>query len=769
VTRSPGPPHGDRRSAHPRGRWERRVPYWIPFSFTVLVLGGLTAAFVLVVLPNRYVFQSGMQASGVSFPADGLPFGSPERVVVQPRPEPVPLPPHEEVAEVDPDEIGVDEPPEPGPAERLWARVHPLLREGDPQATLPHFREYLAAHPDDMGVLMEYGVALARAGEWEEADAAFRRVAEATDERRARVERARLLRDRERWDEAISLYRGMLADRPGDPDLRLEFARTLALAGRWEEAVREYEELLARSPDMHGARLELARVLWSADQPRAAERAATSVPEDARERSAAEELLGLLAALHEPADPDADPPPVPADRIALAWEAVDRRDAAAVDSLHRADREAEAPGPDRLVEWANVFQYGLEDQERALEILRERMGMEPEDMALRLRFARVLAWTGREADAADVLDGLLVDAPDSAEGWALLGDLRRWDGARLDAAEAYDRALHLEPAQEQALVGREALRVATERAIWSGEDPGVGPTLIYFRDSEGFRRLELSARGSLLREGREGLGLRTGFRRVDGTRPDGFADHEVGGFVELELYRWWRQGTVRGSVTLGGERLGSGGLEPIVGAALEAGQLSGWNLEATYRHGRAYPILSTLESVDPLVRADRVAVSVNGRPARRWSLSGEGDVASLRGAEVSTWRLGLGASVHRDLTPALRVGLASRVLTFTEAAPVPLERRLYWDPEVFWTTTVPVELRTTDTTPWSAYARLSSGMGLVRERTTDSDDWVAQFEGQVGARYMGDRTSFDTNLFSTRGREGEYNALGVSLSLTFRR
>ena len=58
----------------PRRRW----PYWASMAATALLLGGVTVAFVLIVLPRRFVLQGDLRASGVSFPTGSVPFGPPE-------------------------------------------------------------------------------------------------------------------------------------------------------------------------------------------------------------------------------------------------------------------------------------------------------------------------------------------------------------------------------------------------------------------------------------------------------------------------------------------------------------------------------------------------------------------------------------------------------------------------------------------------------------------------------------------------------------------
>ncbi len=62
----------------------RRLPYWISFTAFTLFLGGLTVAFVLGVLRQRFVLHAGLRESGVSFPTGPAPFTVQERAMVRP-------------------------------------------------------------------------------------------------------------------------------------------------------------------------------------------------------------------------------------------------------------------------------------------------------------------------------------------------------------------------------------------------------------------------------------------------------------------------------------------------------------------------------------------------------------------------------------------------------------------------------------------------------------------------------------------------------------
>lgn len=731
----------------------RGAPYWLSFAFITLVLGGLTTVFVLVVLPQRFVLRSGLRESGISFPARAPSFRSVEGVVVVPR-RPAPAPPEAPEPE-----------PGPGPAEALWERVGPLLRAGDHERALPLFSEYLSSHPGDMAVRLEHGVALARSGRPREAEAELERVVRATGEPRARLALARLLRDRGETARALSLYRGLVTERPEDPALRHELARTLAWAARWDEAAAEYRALLAAAPDP-GYRLELARTLYWAGRPGEAGEALAAIPEDAPER---EEAAELAARLEELLAAEGEPPVPPAaeDPLARARRAAAEGDHALASRLYRRLLEERPRDPDLWLEWADFLQFRADDLEGARAALLARARLVEPGAEEALRLARLHVWTGREAAARASLEEILRESPDLADAWALLGDVRRWEGARPAAVRAYRRALVLSPEAEVPREGLAEVRAETRRIIAVRELPGLGPEVSFFRDSDGYRRLDLAGRATVVRSDVV-VGVQSGYRRLEGLGPAGVERAEEGPFAEVEVARWWREGTLRTSVTAGAERLDAFGVEPSFGARLEVPDLDGLALEAEYRHGPAYPVAITLESVVETVRADHLRASAYRGLAGGWAVSGVGEVASVRGAGSDNWRLGGGVSLLRRLSPVLGVGVGSQLLGYTDAAPVPEARRLYWDPRVFWSGAVTLEARLPGEGGWTAHGRLRPGIALVDERAPLARETVPQLAMEAGFGYRGDRATFAVDAFHLRGREGDYNSLGVGLRLVVR-
>jgi tetratricopeptide (TPR) repeat protein len=694
------------------------VPYWVRLNLAVLLLGGLTVAFVVLFLPQRYVFQSGLSSSGISFPTQGAPFDPTDRILVEPRD--LDSPEVTADSEVDQDALSASTVAvvQRGPAEILWEEVDRRFGHGDHAGAAEVMSRYLEGHPQDADVRLELAVALIRAGEPERAEGELQRVIEEVGSRRARLEYARLLRDLGRWSSAVALYEELAGEDPGDAGLRLEAAQTFAAATRAE----------------------------------------------------LEELRGKVAAVErrEPAVGSEESPTVETDRLALAREAAEAGNPERVFALYLEELAADSD-PQRLLEWADLFQYSLEDMGRTIEVLVRIEALGSATPATRLRLARLHAWTGEEQRALEVLEDLLAASPGESEAWTLLGDLRRWAGRRPAAAAAYAAASSGDPHAPGLGAGVQALEAATRGVVLRRDAPGLGPALDYFRDSDGYRRLELSARGALLQGGRDAVSIRSGLRRVEGIRMDGLTGVEEGAFAELQLARWWREATVRASAEVGVEELGQGGAGFSAAGRLEAQDLDGWNVELEVRHGPAYPWLTSLQSLDLLMDADRLRVAVSRPVGSGWSIHTGGEAMRLRGDGISTDRLGGELGIYQRPAPWLRVGATTRLLGFSDAAPRFDDRRAFWDPRLFWSTELPVELRSPSAGPWAAHARLSPGIARIRYRgDAETPDWVSQFGAEAGAGYLGERAALDASIFSTRGREGDYSSLGMRLQLTIR-
>lgn len=727
----------------------RRLPYWIGYAVVTLLLAAITGLFALVVLPQRFVLQAGLRESGISFPAraPGFPPAPRGRVVEPPPRRPPPLVPVE------------------GPAQRLWREVLPLLQQERWNEALPLLRRHLEAHPGDEDVRREYARALVRAGRLDDAEREAARLGRANDRLAVRLDLARAVRNRGETERALRIYRGLVADHPDSRSLRLELARTLAWAERYDEAGALLAELLREGPDDPALRLELARVLFWADRLEEAREVLAGIPPDSREAAEADALDRRLAALLAP--PAAPEEKVDRSLAGQARRAAARGDLAEAARLYRAAVAAEPINAELWREWIDFLQLRLDDLEAARDALAEygeRFGLTADDS---YRLAQLEAWTGRTQEARGRLEELLREDPGRAEAWALLGDMRRWDGDRPGAAAAYGEALARDPGSETAARGLEDVRRQSETAARGADPSGAGPVARGFLDSDDFRRFDLAG-VTLFRWGLTGVRVEGGFRSLRGRDLAGGLRTEEGAFGEVEVSHWWREATIRTALSAGLEHLDAFGVEPSFGVTLEIPPLRGFGLAARYRHGPAYPLTRTLESVLEPVRADQVAISLFHALGVDWNLQVGGELARLTQPAEDNTRLVGSIFVGRRLSDAWRVGLGSRFLSFDRPAAVSGIRRLYWDPSAFWATDLTVALRTPGGEGWGAHAAVSPGLAVLDERDVAGTEVVPQLRGEAGVFFLGERTTLSAELFYGRGRERDYSSFGFELRLQVR-
>jgi len=723
-----------------------RVPYWIRFSATVVSLVAFTSVFVLIVLPQRFVLNAGLVESGVTFPTGPQPFLAPRtpRAVTPRAPTPVAAPTIQ-----------------PGPAEAFWNAVLPLERTGQLERTIPRFRAYLAAHPTDEDVWREFAVVLTKLERYDDAERVYARLRASSDDPRLTLQLARLLRDRGEPTRALALYRELIAHQPDDDALREEYARTLTSAEDYEGAAAQYRQLLERHPSRTGLRLELARVLYWGGQREDALAVLTTLPASGDHVAAARELrqtiereLPVAAALVDTL-------------LEGARRAVVDRDFTLAGRRYRALLARNPDDANLWLEWADVLQYQMQDLAAARDALHHLGTLRPLTWDERFRLAQLLAWTGDEAEAKAELRALLREDSTSVPAWTLLGDLYRFENDRFAARDAYRSALALRPADPQAVTGMKELGRQTTELITARERPSAGPEVLYFSDSDHFRRLDLGARAAF-QWGSTVLVARAGHRTLDGFALNGTAASEAGPYVEVELAQWQRLGTVRASVAAGLEHLEASGTEPTLAVRLAVPDAGGTSIEGAYEHGPAFHRTVTLESVLGAIRSDHLEASAFRGLGGGWSLAGSGAATSLHGAGETNWRFTGFMTLRRQLSTPISVALTSQLLTFTDPAPVLESRRLYWDPRLFVSSGLQVEARFRTTSGLDAYGRFTGGAGLVRERTLSTTDLVPQFSTEAGLRYDTRRITLNGGLAYLRGREGAYHSFGANVSLGVR-
>jgi len=469
------------------------------------------------------------------------------------------------------------------------------------------------------------------------------------------------------------------------------------------------------------------------------------------------------------ADGDALPDPASDDLLAMARKAVADGELALAASLWTTVLEEEPGNPELLHEWADVLQYRLEDPEGALSILRSREDLIELDAADRFRIAQLLVWIGEEEAPAAELTRVLALDPGHVEAWVLSGELHRWAGNRVQAAHAYQQALELDPVNATALTGLGVVREDTRAAVHLVDRTHLSPRLTLFRDTDGFERTELHFSGAILPYP-EALSLSLGLRRMEGFDLDGAARTDEGGSAALTAARWWREGGLRGAVTLGADRSSLGGTEALAGLRVQLLDARGWNLDASVGTGPAHTLASTLESAVAGLRAGLIRLDAYRRLPGSLELSGSVDGARFSGMGEPIRRFGGSLALTRGVTPWLRAGATTRFVSFSGPAPVLAHRRLFWDPESFWSTGAMLELRTPpDRGPLAAYLRGTPGIALARERGGPGRETVSQFEAEAGLRYTGRDFTLSMELFQARGRDGGYVSRGLTVGAEVRR
>jgi tetratricopeptide (TPR) repeat protein len=722
------------------------LPYWLRFMVVTMVLVGMTGILVLVVLPQRFVLQANLRESGISFPAGTPGFDLPD-------PEPIVIP-----------ELPT-EPPPPGPAEILWRDLSPLLAAGMFGQALELTNDYLRERPADTGVRRERARILMALGRDSEARAALEELARDPGSREDQLALARFLRDAGELDGAILAYRALLTERPDDTATRLELSRALLWAERYEEAETELREILRRDPESDEARLELARILFWTDRPGEARVLLTGI--GARSAHIWEAILldveiGASLAPFEPSTL------IDLTSVARAQQAAARDDYVSADQWYRVAL-TESPTDRALwLEWIDFRQYRKEDLAGARDELVEFgdvFGLTPD---LQMRLAELQAWTGMLDEAATTLDSLLVVAPDRVDAWTLRGDLYRWNGDRIAAMDAYDRALDVRPGHLGALEGREAVRQASARVVAAAEPWGVGPFFETFGDSDDYLRMDLDADGAW-RGSMTAVRAAAGFRWVEGLGLDGLLTSDQGPHAEAEVAHWWREATVRTALRAGVQHLDALGTEPTLGADLEIPHAGAWALTASYDHGPAYPYTWTYESIAADVGADALVVTAYRHLGGPWTLGLSVDGASYSQSGDDNARGGGRVSLGRELSSVWRTELATSLLSFANAAPEGATRRIYWDPELYWPTTLTIGAEQRPPDGWGWNALLTGGAALIDERFTTGAEWVPQFGARAGVFRPWAGGDLALSAFYRSGRERDYSSFGVSLGLRVRR
>jgi len=748
-----------------KARWS----YWGGFAALTAASLGMLFLFVFGFLPQRFLLELDFAESDFQYPVI-LPESAqpqpPARTTVARRPIPR------------------------TPAERLWAEYLPLAAAGDLERALDVLARYLEAHPDDVGARLEYGRVAWKLGRLRGAVAAYEEALRRAEDPAARRELAGLYADAGRWNDALAIYR-TLAERDADLELLIAYARTATAAERYAEAAEAYERVLRRRPhdlevlsayadvatwaedyeraaglyarlvaarpDDPATRLSWARVLYWSGDAAAADRVLAGLPDDLASPAADSLRTEVAAALPRP---DTLTPSVLKRARGLVLES-------AVDSALALYRIALAEGPaadSLLLELADVFQFRAESGDSAIAYLRRYLQLRPANGDVRMRLARLLAWSGRLGEAETALAELLAAEPERAEAWALLGDIRRWRGEPLAAADAYERALAVEPNEPTANEGRATLRSQVEAQLARRGDMGPAGGFERVSDSDEFERLRWSA-GWMVGRPSARVGTRVAVERVSGYEPAGANGNLTGVELGVRGERWWRLGTVHTSGYLGvwipGAEASS---QPVVALAAELPELGGAAYRAEYRHEPAYREASTLESALTDLVADQAMLSSFRVIGSGWETTARGRLTWISGADADNRRADVALGLFHRPDDNWFLGAESRGLGFSEAAPRP-GRRLYWDPKWSWENVAVLGWRNEPASGLELEARVTPGFAWLEERDLDPAlvfiggaqvDWGYQF---------GDGWLLTGGAGINQTRAGDYRAWRLRLGL----
>jgi len=748
-----------------RHRGESR--YSLRFATAAVILISGTLVLVLYVLPERYVLRPGFRESGVTFPSPSTPFAPYPAVAVAARPLPQrPAPPALVL---------------PGPAEAFWSEVVPLLASGRYDESLPVFDGYLGVYPNDRDARRELALTLLAAGRPIDAVGELRQLLTARDDFEQRLLLARTLRELGRTDEAASEYERLSRARPDDLGLISEWAQAYSWVERYDDAAAVLERALARQPSSVPLRVELARVYYSSGRLEDARALLATLGSEQLAAAGAPTLRADIdAALYVP-----PPPPLtPLEQAVAAREADDfvRARALLEEALRNAPHDAEL-----WQAYADLLQYELADLSGAHTALLEAERLSGVSPERQLRLARLEIDMQRTAEAERRLTTLLaaLDSDASAgpatraEVLALLGDLRRWDGDRLGAADRYTLALAAYPTNARARAGLDAVESDVARQLVEVEGPHLGGSAYSLADTDDFGRVDLG--GEWVDVGGPWVvGGTVGNRWISGVALDGSGADRQGAYVEMEGARWWRWGTIRTAIDVGLERVRSV-WDVSAGASISRRGADGSNSEVRYEHGPAYPIAVTMQSVLAEVVQDHVAVN-HARPlGERWTAVGTVDAAWLSanadsvsgGGTPGTARLQGALSIGRTVSPSVTLGLATRALSFTRGAPVTAlpgggTLRLFWDPRLV-VTAGPYAQLTRDLSPaWKLTGRLGPGVALIDERGGAGSAWVPHVSAEAGLRREGERFWTALDLFYYQGQFDGYRTYGARLTLSAR-
>lgn len=283
---------------------------------------------------------------------------------------------------------------------------------------------------------------------------------------RTLLERAKQLEAAKQFEEALTIYRAVLARQPENDEVRATVARLVSWQGQYDEALSLYQEVLSRHPLDYENRIGLARVLsW---QKKYAEARAQYELVLRDEPQQIEAITGLADVLLWSGHPDQALPHYERALSATNDSSLAARVRALKAGVEAANLPASSPvQPPDPRDAARLREEGrrLETEGRypdAIAVYREALALRQDDDETRTALARVLSWQGAQAEAAALYREVLVRHPGDQDIRVALARVLSWQKQFSEARALYEHVLRAEPAS------LDARRGLAEVAHWQG-------------------------------------------------------------------------------------------------------------------------------------------------------------------------------------------------------------------------------------------------------------------------------------------------------------
>jgi tetratricopeptide (TPR) repeat protein len=620
------------------------------------------------------------------------------------------------------------------------------------------------------------------------------------------LDAARLRNSLGETDAAVHWYRQYLIS-SGDQRVRAELARVLLDAGRYDDAAREYEELVRRQPGGREYQLGLAESLVWGTHPRDAEPFLRALREAWPHDSAIVALVHSARASYDPKaalaerwvreEPGYRPYRLAYARALLA-ERNTREAAAQFDTLVVGEATL------ALLREAASVHGTLGDSSGAAVLWGRAVGLATGNDTVRLAYAQALQWSGDARGAIEQYGILIARQPTAAllltrgqlyawrgdnslgaadlrrsvalepsyQGFALLGDIARWEGRFGEARSMYQNALALAPGDPRVTAAIADLRHAEALYVASTGAAAEGWTTTgsYTEDNLGFLFLAAGVStgvalgdATLVGVGVEQRHIAQRYaharsRYIDGFAVDARARRQLGAHLALSLYA----GLARHAAV---PDMGFGG----AAAEWTRGRISA---SVSLGQGPVYGSLMSMAALAPsLASGGGVAAPVTGRTATA-SVSVPLGSASLT---VTGERLELSDGNARNLvSAAIRLPLASNVAAIYDGSLMGYTRPsdLYWDPHRYASQAVGVEVTGNPARGLTVALRALPGVAVTEEPvsapapgTTASflpSRRAFQLETGGDVSYHAGRWDASADAGYGRGRDGGYQTLNGS-------